>query len=434
MAETTKSKSKLPAHLAQIRSENRRLMELWFERLNHAEERKEPVANVFVMGNCLELLQSFGVHLVFPEVLSLQTAVKKVSLDYINAAEGWGMSTDVCNYVKTDVGMYLMDMKHPGGTIPKPSLAVASNICLVFTKWAEIWERIYNAPVFILDIPMGRARGRRATPEQLKTDKAYVLTQMWELVELLEQVTGKKFDQQKLAESQAHTNRLQRAWGEILKLNQNAPALFDALADGVVLLGIVNIWRGTKEGADFMEMALEAFQKQLTVEREAQLHEKFRLIFHGVACYPYLRRFQAMFHGWESNFVTSPYLTFACGGFTGEYLFDPSQPMDSMAEVTLQCNNLAHQTMYFTDDYLSEQRIIERYKADGIVFHAVKSCRTVSTSHANMREHMVTQHDLPSLYLESDHVDPRYFSEAQIKNRVDAFFEALTQKKFYARS
>jgi hypothetical protein len=35
---------------------------------------------------------------------------------------------------------------------------------------------------------------------------------------------------------------------------------------------------------------------------------------------------------------------------------------------------------------------------------------------------------MPSLYIESDLIDPRYWSDAQIKNRVDAFFESLQQR------
>jgi hypothetical protein len=31
--------------------------------------------------------------------------------------------------------------------------------------------------------------------------------------------------------------------------------------------------------------------------------------------------------------------------------------------------------------------------------------------------------------IESDIEDPRYFSEAQLKNRIDAFFESLEHKK-----
>jgi hypothetical protein len=36
--------------------------------------------------------------------------------------------------------------------------------------------------------------------------------------------------------------------------------------------------------------------------------------------------------------------------------------------------------------------------------------------------------------VESDLEDPRYYSEAQMKNRIDAFFEALEHKKFLQRA
>jgi len=55
----------------------------------------------------------------------------------------------------------------------------------------------------------------------------------------------------------------------------------------------------------------------------------------------------------------------------------------------------------------------------------VKSCRTVSTGLADARRSFSTRHDIPSLFLESDMMDRRVVSEAQLKNRVDAFFEGL---------
>jgi benzoyl-CoA reductase subunit B len=37
--------------------------------------------------------------------------------------------------------------------------------------------------------------------------------------------------------------------------------------------------------------------------------------------------------------------------------------------------------------------------------------------------------DIPSLYIESDMMDRRVVSEAQMKNRIDAFFEGLASRK-----
>ena len=66
---------------------------------------------------------------------------------------------------------------------------------------------------------------------------------------------------------------------------------------------------------------------------------------------------------------------------------------------------------------------------DGIVFHGIKSCRTTSTGLSEARRVLSEQRGIPSLLLESDMMDRRVVSEAQIKNRVDAFFEGLVSRR-----
>jgi hypothetical protein len=46
-----------------------------------------------------------------------------------------------------------------------------------------------------------------------------------------------------------------------------------------------------------------------------------------------------------------------------------------------------------------------------------------------MREYFTKTLGVPVLMVESDLEDPRYYAEAQIKNRIDAFFETLEHKK-----
>ena len=61
--------------------------------------------------------------------------------------------------------------------------------------------------------------------------------------------------------------------------------------------------------------------------------------------------------------------------------------------------------------------------------HGVKSCRTTSAGLPDVREWLRTRYDIPGLFIQSDLVDPRLWAEAQIKNRVDAFFEALASRR-----
>ena len=56
--------------------EGAKLMREWFARLDTAAEREEKAAYVFVMGSLAEILRSFDMHLVFPEINALQTAVR----------------------------------------------------------------------------------------------------------------------------------------------------------------------------------------------------------------------------------------------------------------------------------------------------------------------------------------------------------------------
>ena len=100
------------------RREGNRLFKQWYAELDAAAESGDQAAYVFVMGSAAEVLKAFDLNLVFPEINSLQMAVRKVSLEYLNKAEDYGYSTDVCGYVKADVGMHLDARKHPNGRIP----------------------------------------------------------------------------------------------------------------------------------------------------------------------------------------------------------------------------------------------------------------------------------------------------------------------------
>src|ERR1041384_6169943 len=114
-------------------------------------------------------------------------------LEDLNAAEDYGYSPDICGYVKADVAVQLRGGAHPMGQIPKPAIAVLTNACNTYIKWAEIWERMYGGPVFTLAVPGTRAARGQTWPgdPDFKNDCDYVAAQIKELIPLCEQVTGK---------------------------------------------------------------------------------------------------------------------------------------------------------------------------------------------------------------------------------------------------
>jgi len=409
-----------------------RLFREWFTDLTAAAAAGRGAAYVFVMGSLAELLRTFDLPIVFPEINSLQTAVRRVAHEYLAEAEEYGYSPDICGYVKADVATQLRGGALPMGKIPKPAVAVLTNACNTYIKWAEIWERMHGTPVFVLDVPGSRAAGLKPGPgdQDFEADRTYVLAQLRELIALLERVTGRSFDVDRLRESLFHANRMSRAWERLLQLNRSRPSVFNALSDGTIYLGVANELRGTPEGAAYFEDLVAEMEYKVAHGIGTLTEEKWRLVFVGVPCYPIFRRFNELFSEWGGTFVNSTYLWFASGGTNLGFQYDLARPLESLAEGLLISVRDAMDSMFFQTRILAD--MIDGYQVDGVVFHPIKSCRTVSTGLADNRRALMEMKNIATLFIESDMMDRRVVSEAQMKNRVDAFFEGLASRRAQA--
>jgi benzoyl-CoA reductase subunit B len=369
---------------------------------------------------------------VFPEINSLQTAVRHQAHEYLDEAEDYGYSPDICGYVKADVATQLRGGQLPMGRIPKPAIAVYTNACNTYIKWAEIWERMYDCPIVTIDTPGSRAAGLHPGPADpdFVTDRDYVLAQLKELIPVLERVSGKPFDIDRLRETLGHANTMASGWQRVLDLNKSTPSLFNALTDGTIYLGVSNCLRGTPEGARYFDELVEEMELKSAQGIGTLTEEQYRLLFVGVPCYPIFRRFGELFSEWGGTFVNSTYLWFASGGANTGFQYDLGRPLESLAEGLLLGVRDAMDSMFFHTDPLLE--MFDSFKADGIVYHPIKSCRTVSTGLADSRRAVMARGDVPSLFIESDMMDRRVVSEAQLKNRIDAFFEGLASRRVKA--
>jgi benzoyl-CoA reductase subunit B len=120
--------------------------------------------------------------------------------------------------------------------------------------------------------------------------------------------------------------------------------------------------------------------------------------------------------------------TYSTVGGLSEFGFkhDSNRPLESIASHMLEWN-LTNRN--FLQRYDQIHRYVKEWSADALVIHSVKSCRLFSAGQGDMREYFTKELNIPTLLIESDIEDPRYFSEAQLKNRIDAFFESLEHKK-----
>jgi benzoyl-CoA reductase subunit B len=399
----------------------------YYDRLTAAAEGKGGLAvYMMISGNPVELIEAFDMIPVYPEVNALQLAVKKQSLPLILAAEEMGYSTDNCAYVKADVGMYFAGRKTPFATIPEPDLILCNYVgCNVYLQWFEHLAQYSGRPIYNLDVPFNRGTSDEPTEEDLR----YVVKQLEEVIEILERMTGKKLDYKKLQHIMELSGETGELWSEIKKMTRLRPAPYDAYFDSVTMMAPLYCLRGTEDGVKFFREAYQDLKQRVDRHEGPLPEEKFRFVIEGPPPWPYLRAFRDMFSRWGAVAVASTYSTVG-GIWEFGFRHDPLRPIESIARHMLQWN-LTNRN--FLQRYRQIKDYVEQWDADALVIHSIKSCRLFSAGQGDMREYFAKQLNVPTLLIESDLEDPRYFSEAQLRNRVDAFFESLEHQKLLVK-
>ncbi|RMG22117.1 MAG: benzoyl-CoA reductase subunit B [Methanobacteriota archaeon] len=387
----------------------------------YRQDVTKPVVYLFVGGNPAELLRALGFQVYMPEITALTMAIRHQSLQYILKAESIGYGLDVCGYVKTDIGLtHLSGGESDMGKIPRPDLLVCNySGCSVYAKWWEALAEFYKVPLIMLDVPYHRFN------DPQKEDIEYIIGQLQEMVEKIEQLFDITFDMNRLKEVLTYSRKAEDGWGRSFEMAKHVPSPIDAYFESIFYMFPINALRGTKEAADFYELLNMELDERVAHGIGPIENEEFRTVIEGVPPYPGYRSFWNMFKKWNAVSVAATYPKVGGMFDLPELRHDPSNPWESIARYSIfsYCN--------LSWDFRREtiKRYLKDFQADALVIHGIKSCRSFTAGQGDLRDYVINELGYPALYVESDHQDPRYWAEAQILNRVDAFFEALKMKR-----
>lgn len=405
----------------------------YFKRLARAPETDKKVVYTFVPGNLTELLLSFDLLPVLPEINALQSGMRQKSRGYIREAEKDGHSEDVCTYVKCDVGMKRSGNIGPTGErIPDPNLLLLSYTgCFTFMKWFEILREEYDCPAVMLQVPY-LADGKPTT-----VMRDYVVKQLKEeVIPALERISGKRYDEDRLKELLARSAQAEDDLVWVLESAKHKPSPIDGYFGAVYYVGpIFSAFRGTQDAVDYYRELRGEVEQRIAqglgpVTPEGTLkEEKFRLVFEGPPNWTSFRKFWSMFHKEGAVAVASTYSKVG-GSYDEGFRHDPSRPLESLAEYCLGC---------YTNKNLGSRidkivNYMEDYQADGLVINSVKSCNSFSAGQLLILREVERRTGKPGGFIESDLVDPRYFSAANIKNRVESYLQMIAQRRGDAQS
>jgi len=250
--------------------------------------------------------------------------------------------------------------------------------------------------------------------------KRYVQRQVHEYVSFLEQVTGRKLDQDKMEEVGRLSLEAQRLWQAVLDTATARPSPMTAF-DGFYHLALIVTLRGTRVAVDYYRDLLAEMEDRVAKGIGAVPNERYRLMWDNLPIWYRLKWLSKKFAAHDAALVADTYNTAWCRSL--RYI-DENDFLGSMAEgYTRMYLNIGVDQMA---DTIIE--MAEKYSVDGLVMHSNRSCKPYSFGQYDIQRMVRERLDIPCLIIESHMIDERSFSEAQTETRIDAFMELVEEK------
>jgi benzoyl-CoA reductase subunit B len=409
------------------------MMAAHYDRLTNVPQTGEKVCATFVPGNLNELIMCFDLVNNLPEVNAIQSGLRRQSGAYVLEAEKIGHSEDVCTYVKSDIGMMAKGNIGPNGKkMPDPDVLLLTYTgCFTFMKWFELLREQYKCETIMLHTPyMGDGKITKNMTD-------YMVKQLKEeVIPKLERVSGVKFDIDRLRENLKKSARAEDDLVRVLQSAKHKPSPIDAYFGGIYYIGpIFGAFRGTDDAIDYysflraeVEERIAAGKGPVTPDGDMG-KEKYRLVVEGPPNYTNFRQFWKMFYDEGAVVVASTYSKVG-GVYDLGFRHDPDKPLETLAEYCLgvYTNRSLPMRIDMIANYLNE------YEADGLLINSIKSCNSFSAGQLLIMREVEKRTGKPAAFIESDLVDPRYFSAANIKNRLESYFQMIEQKRAGGRA
>jgi benzoyl-CoA reductase/2-hydroxyglutaryl-CoA dehydratase subunit BcrC/BadD/HgdB len=393
----------------------RKIMADYFYELDKASKEGSPKVAWCTSVGPAELLLSLGFLVHYPENHGAVLGSTRTANDYIPVANAIGYSPDICSYLTSDVGAFIkketpLSRAYEGiEGVPKPDVLVYNtNQCRDVQDWFSWYSRELNIPA--LGISTYRNIGT-ITDYHLES----IVKQMKDMIPPLEKISGQKFDIDKLRHSLSLSYECTQLWKKILETNTAIPAPM-SFFDGTIHMGPAVVLRGSPQAVEYYKVLLKELEERVANKEGAVEGEKFRLYWEGMPIWGKLRDLAEFFIGLKTSVIASTY----CNSWIFE-AFDPEDPFMSIARAYTEIFIVRDEN--FKEKYI--EKMVQKYKLDGLLFHDAKTCPANSNNRYGMPERLEKKLNIPALTINGDLNDLRCYSEEQAKTNIEAFVEQL---------
>lgn len=361
-----------------------------------------------------ELLEAMDITVVYPENHAAALAARKDSQTFLDQAEGKGYSIDICSYARVNMG-YKELMHSDVLDIPMPDLVFCcNNICTTVAKWYENLATELDIPFILFDMPFNH---RLKAPEH---SIQYMRNQIEYAISRLEEITGRPFNYDKLAEVMRISNETAFWWRKACFTAQEIPSPLNGF-DMFNYMALVVCIRGKKEGRDLFKFWYEELEEKKQNHLgpwKPEEEEKYRIIWDGIACWANLSSTYKILKKYGINVVTSLYPD------AWTIVYDTND-LEGMAKAYSYYH--ANRCVDYVSDTMC--KLIKDFQVDGVIFHSNRSCKLMDFTIYEQQRRVKNICGIPSVVFDGDMTDPRVFSEAQYETRVQALLEMMEKNK-----
>ncbi|MDR0719431.1 MAG: 2-hydroxyacyl-CoA dehydratase [Treponema sp.] len=354
----------------------------------------------------VEIPETLGLAVVYPENQAAGIAARGGGERMCGISEAEGYSNDICAYARISLA-YAKIKDAPEQNMPQPDfLLCCNNICNCMIKWYENLSGELNIPMIMIDIPFN------PDYEVSGAETAYVKAQFLAAIRQLEELTGRKWSDEKYREVMELSGRTSRAWLAATATARYRPSPFNGF-DLLNHMAVMVTARGKKEAAEAMETLLSEYEdnheKGVSTYRG---EEKYRIMFEGIACWPWLRVTATGLKSRGINMVTTIYAD-AFGFIYKDF--------DDMCRAYCKVPNAINL------EHARDKRIklCKDNHVEGLLVHTNRSCKLWSGFMYEMCRQIGDACAIPVASFDGDQADPRNFSEAQYDTRVQGLTEIM---------
>lgn len=395
----------------------RALMGEYFKELDEAAKTGSAKVAWCTSVGPAELLRAFGFLVYFPENHGALLGSSRLAPDLIPAANAVGYSPEICSYLTSDVGSYLkkqtpLSRAFGMESVPKPDvLAYNTNQCRDVQDWFSFYQREFDVPLVGIDT-------MRNVGDITKEHLDGLIGQYKALVPLLEEVTGKKFDPDRLREVTRSSYQCTLGWKKVLRIAEKTPSPI-TFFDGTIHMGPAVVLRGDDRAVTYYETLSAELEARVADGVAAVEDEKWRFYWDGMPVWGKLRDHAEFFGARQACVVASTY----CNSWIFENLAH-DDPFEGMARAYTELFIVRNEE--FKERYLAN--MVRDYGINGLVYHDSKTCPNNANNRYGMPQRLARKLGLPYVVFQADLNDLRMYSEEQTRTQFEALVEQLHEQ------